>query len=113
MQANQLTLESHPSGGQTNASFLNRRVSGWLDRVFGCRHREMSRPFSSDGQTYRACLSCGARRDFHIGRWEMRGDFYYSLPAGRRFGALNDLTPRPAKRRATISGIAPSSRQYA
>jgi len=73
----------------------------------------MSRPFSSDGQTYRACLNCGARRDFHIGRWEMRGNFYYSLPTTRHFDALNGLPPRPVKRHATISGLAQPSRQYA
>ena len=54
---------------------------GWLARVFGCWHKEMSRPFTDQGQTYRTCLDCGARRQFNLRRWEMQGDFYYGLPS--------------------------------
>ena len=31
---------------------------------FGCRHRELTRVFTLDNQTYRVCLSCGARIPF-------------------------------------------------
>jgi len=110
MQANQLTIESHLNNEHPNESFFARKVGGWLGRVFGCRHREMSRPFSSDGQTYRACLNCGARRSFNLGRWEMRGDFYYSLPNGKHYRAINGLPPRQPK--VNLS-IARPSRQYA
>lgn len=55
-------------------------VGGWFTRVFGCWHKEMSRPFTDQGQTYRTCLDCGARRQFNLRRWEMQGDFYYGLP---------------------------------
>lgn len=108
MQENQTDSQN-----QVNGSFLTETVSGWLGRVFGCRHRTMSRPFSSDGETYRTCVDCGARRSFSIGEWEMRGGFYYSLPTSRHFRAINGLTPRPAKASvAVISGIR-STRQYA
>ncbi|MDQ1708237.1 MAG: hypothetical protein QOJ88_1448, partial [Pyrinomonadaceae bacterium] len=40
------------------------------------------------------CLSCGARRQFNVGRWEMQGDFYYRLPTSTYFRALNGLTAR-------------------
>jgi hypothetical protein len=66
-----------------NNSNVNRRTQSgrergnWIARLFGCWHREMSRPFSIQGQTYRTCLDCGARRQFNLGRWEMTGDFYY------------------------------------
>ena len=113
MQTNQLTIENRSNNEQINESFVAARVSRWIGRVFGCRHKDMSRPFSSEGQTYRACTNCGARRSFSLGTWEMRGDFYYSLPTGRHFRAINGLTPRPAKRRATLSGISQASRQYA
>jgi hypothetical protein len=56
-------------------------VGGLFARVFGCRHKEMSRPFTDQGQTYRTCLDCGARRQFNLRRWEMQGDFYYGLPS--------------------------------
>jgi hypothetical protein len=45
--------------------------------LFGCWHRQLSRPFTRDGETYRACLACGARRRFDTGRWETVGGYYY------------------------------------
>jgi hypothetical protein len=59
-------------------------VGSWFARLFGCWHKEMSRPFTDHGQTYRSCLDCGARRQFNLRRWEMQGDFYYGLPSGQR-----------------------------
>ncbi len=46
-------------------------------KLFGCRHRDMSRPFTHGGESYRTCLSCGARRAFDTEKWEMTGPFYY------------------------------------
>lgn len=37
---------------------LGYKVMNWL---FGCRHRELSRAFTSDNETYKVCLKCGAR----------------------------------------------------
>lgn len=37
------------------------------DLLFGCRHKELSRPFSSEGQTYKVCLKCGAHLPYS---WE-------------------------------------------
>ena len=117
MQANQLASEKRTNIEQPNEPFFIGKVSGLLGRVFGCWHKQMSRPFSSDGQTYRACLNCGARRSFNLARWEMRGDFYYSLPTSKHFRAVNGLPPRQPKvspRRAKVSlSIARSSGQYA
>ena len=47
-----------------------------LSRVFVCWHRKMSRPFTRDGESYRACLRCGMRRQFDVGEWKSKGDFY-------------------------------------
>ena len=63
-------------------------------RVFGCWHRQMSRPFSSQGQSYRTCLDCGASRKFNVGRWEMTGNFYYARPAVGSFGTLGSVAAR-------------------
>ena len=57
------------------------KIGGWIARMFGCWHREMSRPFSHQGRAYRVCLSCGAERRFDLGNWEMRGNFHYRQPA--------------------------------
>src|SRR4030095_14033378 len=37
-----------------------KRVSQWLALVFGCSHRNISRPFTRQGRTYRSCVDCGA-----------------------------------------------------
>ena len=34
---------------------------------FGCRHRQLSRAFTSQGETYKVCLKCGARLPYS---WE-------------------------------------------
>jgi hypothetical protein len=61
-------LRTIPSGGG---------IGTLVTRLLGCWHRDLSRPFSRDGQSYRTCLHCGASRKFHVGRWEMQGEFYY------------------------------------
>jgi len=47
-----------------------------INRLFGCRHRALSRPFTHDRQTYLSCLDCGMRRDFDLENWKPRGAFY-------------------------------------
>ncbi len=63
--------------GQVNGLSLTGRITNLMARVFGCWHAELSRPFSRNGRAYRKCLSCGAQRQFHLGKWEMQGDFFY------------------------------------
>jgi len=57
------------------ASFV--KAGRAVARVFGCWHRNMSRPFTRDGETYRACVECGARRRFDTERWETVGPYYH------------------------------------
>jgi hypothetical protein len=52
-------------------------LGGLLARVFGCRHKDLSRPFTRDCETYRMCLNCGAQRQFDARTWEMRGRYYH------------------------------------
>lgn len=68
---NLVQLESSPVTG---------RIGSLMARVFGCRHAELSRPFSRDGRAYRSCLNCGAQRHFNLGNWQMQGRFYYGQP---------------------------------
>ena len=37
---------------------IGKTIMNWL---FGCRHRELSRAFTSDDEAYKVCLKCGAR----------------------------------------------------
>ena len=54
-----------------------KEVTSGLRRVFGCWHLKMSLPFTREQETYRTCVSCGARRRFDLERWTMVGDFYH------------------------------------
>lgn len=52
-------------------------ITGALRRAFGCWHLRMSLPFTRDNETYRTCVSCGARRRFDLDQWAMVGAFYH------------------------------------
>lgn len=64
-------------GTPQTTSGLFQGVVGFFASVLGCWHREMSRPFTRQGQTYRTCLGCGAKRRFDLRSWETKGGFYY------------------------------------
>lgn len=42
---------------------MGNRIWNWL---FGCRHRELSRAFTNEGQTYKVCLKCGMRLPYSL-----------------------------------------------
>jgi hypothetical protein len=67
---------------------LLRYPISFLVRVFGCWHREMSRPFKRNKEVYRACLDCGAHRHFDVQSWKMNGRYYFNTPRPLREIAL-------------------------
>jgi hypothetical protein len=42
---------------------IRRTIWNWF---FGCRHRELSRAFTSEGETYKVCLKCGAHLAYSL-----------------------------------------------
>ena len=50
---------------------------GLLSKLFGCWHKDLSRPFSSGRTSYRACTECGARRKFDTQSLKTSGPFYF------------------------------------
>jgi hypothetical protein len=64
--------------GRTDSSLQTAIPNRWLTRVFGCRHRKMSPPFTGREETYCSCMNCGARRLFNVGRGRMTGAYYYA-----------------------------------
>ena len=50
---------------------------GFLAKVFGCWHKELSRPFTNRNASYRACLKCGARKKFNPTTLKTSGTFFY------------------------------------
>ena len=79
MQAAQLIIPN-TTVAQLDSGSVTGRIGSLVARVFGCRHAEMSRPFSRDGRAYRSCLNCGAQRQFNLSNWQMQGHYYYGQP---------------------------------
>jgi hypothetical protein len=61
---------------KNNQSVFGDKV-GFFGRLFGCWHENLSRPFVQDKTAYRACLECGARRQFDPQTLKTHGAFYY------------------------------------
>lgn len=55
---------------------LGKRI-GLLGKIFGCWHKDISRPFTNKKGSYRVCLECGARKEFDIKSFKTLGTFYY------------------------------------
>jgi len=73
----------HKESGQQPLGLL--AAVGYVGRrIVGCWHREMSRPFTVGGETYRVCLGCGARRQFISECWETTGRFYREVSSTNR-----------------------------
>ncbi len=53
------------------------RKIGLFTTLFGCWHKRLTRPFTSDKRTYMACLDCGARRKFDTQNFRVSRAFYY------------------------------------
>lgn len=53
------------------------RKIGLLGRLFGCYHKNLSRPFSESGVSYRSCLACGARKRFDSKSLRTFRSYYY------------------------------------
>jgi hypothetical protein len=71
------TISIHDEG-RPGSSLQTAIPTNWLTRLFGCKHRNMSPPFTRGEETYRSCMSCGARRLFNEGRGKMTGAYYYA-----------------------------------
>jgi hypothetical protein len=57
-------------------SFVFGKKIGLVTKLFGCRHSNLSRPFTHGKTSYRSCLDCGARIQFNIETLETHGNFY-------------------------------------
>lgn len=76
MQRTSTLSPIYPAGTLGSVAGFVGSLRAAVTRVFGCHHSPMSRPFTSDGRTYRVCLKCGMRRDFDLDTWTTSGPFY-------------------------------------
>ena len=77
MEATLGTLEQYSNDDSRRIADITRGVGSWLIGIFGCTHKQMSRPFSRQGENYRVCIGCGAHRRFDPQTWNSRGPFYF------------------------------------
>ncbi|HLN99962.1 MAG TPA: hypothetical protein VK208_16005 [Pyrinomonadaceae bacterium] len=82
------SLEHYSTGAGKGLASVPFTIARWVGDAFGCKHREMSRPFSRQGEAYRVCINCGARRRFDAQTWNSSGRHYYK-PA--RSSDLQDI----------------------
>jgi hypothetical protein len=61
------------------------RKIGLIASLFGCWHKRLTRPFTSNMDSYMACIECGARRKFDTENFKTSRAFYYppSVPLDR------------------------------
>ena len=59
-----------------NDDSLGTRI-GLLGKLFGCWHKDLSRPFTNKKGSYRVCTDCGARKVFDTKSFKTLGTFYY------------------------------------
>ena len=50
---------------------------GLMGSLFGCWHKQLTRPFTIGSESYRACLGCGARKQFDTKTLRTVGSFHY------------------------------------
>ncbi len=77
MQAVSEILETYGNVDRAQGFRISGLFGRFIGEMFGCQHKEMSRPFSRQGETYRVCIGCGARRQFDAKNWSLQGPFYY------------------------------------
>ena len=59
-----------------NEQIFGERI-GIMGKIFGCWHKKLTRPFTVQKSSYRACLECGARKKFDTDTLKTVGPFYY------------------------------------
>jgi hypothetical protein len=76
-----------------NAQTLGEKV-GLFGKIFGCWHKHLSRPFSDKNTSYRACLECGARKQFNAETLKSSGSFYYPPAVSFEISRTGGKSPR-------------------
>lgn len=70
------TIVEQKSRKEVDRRVFGKKV-GFIAKLFGCWHEDIGRPFTEGKTAYRACLSCGARKQFDPSTLKTHGRFYY------------------------------------
>jgi hypothetical protein len=88
MQAAVVLDQNYIAGQEINQreNVFGKKI-GIFAKLFGCWHKQLSRPFTHGKSSYRACLHCGARQKFDAEKMKSTRKFYYPpiiSPGNRR-----------------------------
>ena len=96
----------HPAVQKSARHISPWKVISWLlgpfkviSKLWTCWHRHMSRPFTRNGETYRACLRCGVQRRFDLEGWKTEGAYYRDKKAMQPATSQNAAVSARAKLR--------------
>lgn len=64
---------------ETEKAATNKKRVGIIAGLFGCWHKQLSRPFTTKRDSYRVCVGCGARRGFNPKTLQTYGAFYFPV----------------------------------
>jgi hypothetical protein len=56
---------------------IAKSIASFFRRILGCRHSQMSRPYTVNDEPYRTCLECGARRRLDRHSWTSQHAYYF------------------------------------
>lgn len=73
------TEKSNQEGLQINNVQTDKKRVGIIAGLFGCWHKQLSRPFTTHRDSYRVCVHCGARRGFNPKTLQTHGAFYFPV----------------------------------
>lgn len=75
----QLILEQNfmPEAAIKRVADPTGRKIGFFASLFGCWHKRLTRPFTTNKDTYMACLECGARKKVDPQNFKASRAFYY------------------------------------
>jgi len=80
-------MREHSNETRKSQNVTKENPVGIIASLFGCQHRQLSRPFSSLNDSYRVCIKCGARRRFNPNTLQTFGRFYFSPVAANAIRA--------------------------
>ena len=99
-------VSNNSTGAEGSSRSTELRRAGLIGSIFGCWHRNMSRPLTRNGETYRACLNCGARRQFNLSTWRLNGPYYYGPSSAEELAHAQTQTVQPKRRPWLVRNVA-------
>ncbi len=76
-------------------NMLANAIDRVMDTLFGCRHQDVSRPFTLRRRTYKVCLECGRELRYSLRTMSYVSDRAAAAPQVRQPATVLAFQPRP------------------